>query len=169
MTALTLRPMTVADEDVAWAAHRELEADDFTFLLNLMEGESWVDYVARLERWRTGVDVPEQFVPATFLLAEVDGEVVGRTSIRHRLNEILADWGGHIGYCVRPAFRRRGYATEILRQSLGVARDVGVERALVCCEDSNLASAKVIESCGGVLEDLRGPDGLTRRYWIDTR
>ena len=30
--------------------------------------------------------------------------------------------GGHIGYAVRPAHRRRGYATEILRQSLIIAR-----------------------------------------------
>jgi len=172
MTDLTLRPLTLADEQVAWQAHRELASDDFTFLLNLRDDESWADYVARLTRWSADDGVPDHLVPATFLVAEVGGQVVGRTSIRHRLNETLASWGGHIGYGVRPAFRRRGYATEILRQSLDVARSVGIERALVCCEDANVGSATVIESCGGVLEDVRGPAdgfGATRRYWIDLR
>lgn len=170
MSKLILRPMTIDDEQVAWQAHRELAADDFSFLLGVEPDAPWADNLARLERSRLGIDIPERFVPATFLLAEVEGEVVGRTSIRHRLNDMLASWGGHIGYGVRPAFRRRGYATEILRQSLDVAREVGIERALVCCDDANAGSARVIERCGGVLEDVRGPGeghGRTRRYWID--
>ena len=170
MTDLVLRPITEADETVCWAAHRELAEDDFTFLLNVVEGEPWADYVARLERWCAGTDVPKPFVPAALLLAEVDGEVVGRSSIRYELNDWLAAWGGHIGYAVRPAFRRRGYAVEILQQSLIEAREHGVQRALVCCDDANLASAAVIERCGGVLEDVRESDGMhprSRRYWID--
>jgi len=70
-------------------------------------------------------------VPATFLLARVGGDLVGRVSIRHELNDFLAEFGGHIGYAVRPQFRRRGHATEILRQALVVARGEGVERVLV--------------------------------------
>jgi predicted acetyltransferase len=172
MAELTLRPMTVEDEKVAWQAHEELAADDFMFLLNLEDGESWASYVARLERFRLGIDVPENLVPATFLLAEVDGEVVGRTSIRHRLNDALRAWGGHIGYGVRPAYRRRGYATQILRRSLDVARSVNIPQALVCCDEDNVASAKVIERCGGVLEDVIEPadgHGRMRRYWIELR
>jgi predicted acetyltransferase len=49
-------------------------------------------------------------VSSTFLLAEVDGDIVGRVSIRHELNAYLPSVGGHIGYAVRPAYRRRGYA-----------------------------------------------------------
>jgi predicted acetyltransferase len=47
-------------------------------------------------------------VPSTFLVAEVGGALVARTSIRHELNEHLAALGGHIGYGVRPGHRRRG-------------------------------------------------------------
>ena len=61
-------------------------------------------------------------VPSTFLVADVGGVIVGRTSIRHELNEFLAREGGHIGYGVLAEHRRRGYATEILRHSLVVAR-----------------------------------------------
>ena len=96
------------------------------------------------------------------------GTLAGRVSVRHEFNDFLAAYGGHIGYCVRPRFRRRGLATEILGQALIIARAHGVDRVLVTCDEDNLASAKVIESHGGVLEDRRlDPDGvLKRRYWI---
>jgi len=109
-------------------------------------------------------------VPATFLVAEVGGQVVGRVSIRHELNAYLAEVGGHIGYGVRPGFRRRGYATGILRQSLAVAASVGLERVLVTCDSDNVGSATVIENCGGVLEKIvPSRDGSVpkRRYWVE--
>jgi predicted acetyltransferase len=123
-----------------------------------------------LKRIRTGAEVPDGWVPETFLAAEVAGQLVGRASIRHRLNQWLAQWGGHIGYAVRPAFRRRGYATAILRQSLPIANDLGIQRVLVVCDEANVGSARVIERCGGVLESVVvGEDGSTgkRRYWFE--
>jgi predicted acetyltransferase len=109
-------------------------------------------------------------VPTTFLVADVGGEIVGRTSIRHELNEFLAREGGHIGFGLVAKHRRRGYGTEILRQSLVIARAVGIDRVLVTCDDDNVGSAAVIERCGGVFDSLVEPtEGrtLTRRYWID--
>jgi predicted acetyltransferase len=109
-------------------------------------------------------------VPSTFLVAEVNGEIVGRTSIRHQLNEFLLREGGHIGYSVLPAHRRRGYATEILRQSLIIARSIGIDRVLVTCDNDNAGSIKAIEANGGKLDSVivleTFPAGV-RRYWID--
>ncbi len=44
-----------------------------------------------------------RWVESTWLLGEVDGAVVGRSSIRFELNDFLLAEGGHIGYAVRPA------------------------------------------------------------------
>ena len=166
---LRLRPLRLDDEPVWRAAQEELLADGFLFGF-MRDGESFAEHIARLERQRRGHDLGE-LVEATFLVAEVDGEIVGRTSIRHGLNDFLVFRGGHIGYGVRPAFRRRGHATEILRQSIVIARSYGVEAALVTCDDDNAGSATVIEACGGELERVvPGPeaaDGVAfRRYWI---
>ena len=87
-----------------------------------------------------------------------------------RLTWCRAQWGGHIGYAVRPAFRRRGFATEILRQSLEITESLGIRRVLVTCNAVNVASARVIERCGGVLESIvPGEDGSMpkRRYWFE--
>ena len=121
-----------------------------------------------LENRRRGFELSSGWVAETFLAAHVDGVLVGRVSIRHELNESLRNFGGHIGYAVRPHYRRRGFATEILRQALIIARSVGVEEALVTCDDNNLISASIIERLGGELEDVRDdPDGPPkRRYWI---
>lgn len=166
---LRLRPLTDADREQALGAHEELAAGGFEFLLELRDGEPWEEHVRRHEGYRHGIGLPEGYVPATFLVAEVAGELVGRSSIRHALNDHLREVGGHIGYGVRPAFRRRGHATEILRQSLEVLRPLGVQRALVTCDDDNTGSATVIERCGGRLENVVPVAGGApkRRYWID--
>jgi len=99
-------------------------------------------------------------VPSTFLFAFDASRIIGRVSIRHELNEFLLRVGGHIGYVVVPEFRRQGYATAILHQSLKIAHDeLGIGRVLVTCDDDNVGSIRTIEKNGGVLENvLTSPD-----------
>lgn len=151
---LLLRPLRVDDEAQARAAHEELRADGFGFLLALREelggeAEPWEHYVERMAAHARGEQLEGRFVPATFLVAEVDGVIVGRGSVRHELNEWLSVWGGHIGYGVRPAHRRRGYATQILRGCLDLLGGLGVDEALVTCDVDNAGSEAVIRACGG--------------------
>lgn len=115
-----------------------------------------------------GVDLPADRVPGAFLLATVAEEVVGRVSLRFELNDWLAIYGGHIGYCIRPGWRGQGYATEILRQALVVTRSEGVGAALLTCDPANAASAAVILHNGGVEAEPRtDAAGKTkRRFWI---
>ena len=167
---LILRPLGPADEDDVRTAQAELAADGFSFALFHGADTAWAEYLASLEHLRRGVDLPPDRVPMTFLVAEVQGRIVGRTSIRHTLNDWLRARGGHIGYGVVPSARRRGYATEILRQSLVIARSYGVRDALLTADDDNIASIRVIERCGGHRDPDWPGDELDGRpigrYWI---
>lgn len=166
---LRLAPLREGDEQASRAACSELDAEGFPFLLGMEASITWEDYLARTLANRCGQRLPPEHVASTFLGAFVDGLLVGRTSIRHALTPALERAGGHIGYAVRPPYRRRGIATAILRQSLVVARAAGVDDVLLTCDDDNVASATVIERCGGVFEDVVQPDpggAPVRRYWI---
>lgn len=99
------------------------------------------------------------------------GEVVGFIQLRHELTDFLRQVGGHIGYSVRPSRRRRGHAGRALRLALDRARELGLTRVLVTCDDDNAASYRTIEGVGGVLEDVVDGSswgyGQVRRYWIE--
>jgi predicted acetyltransferase len=134
-------------------------------------GDSWSapngfeTFVAALRAQARGENLPAGYVPCTTLWW-VDGDTyVGRIAIRHALTPRLLEVGGHIGYDVRPTARRRGHATAMLRAALPVARRVGIESALVTCDVTNAASRRVIESCGGRLEDQRSGK---LRFWVPT-
>jgi predicted acetyltransferase len=99
----------------------------------------------------------------------VDGDaVVGGIVLRPFTDERVLRVG-HVGYGVRPSARGRGIATWALDQVLGHAREAGMDRVLLVCRDENVASSRVIERCGGVLERTVEPEQglLERRYWID--
>jgi predicted acetyltransferase len=164
---MKLRPLTFADETQALQAHSELAADNFEFLLGYTEGMEWSEYLQILDKLCAGTNLPEGRVPATFLIAENDGELVGRTSIRHELNDFLFTVGGHIGYGVLPNYRRQGFATEILKQSLTFINQLGITEVLVTCLEGNVGSKKVIQSQGGILENKVEYEGaFWERYWI---
>jgi predicted acetyltransferase len=123
-------------------------------------------YVDRVRaRALPGTPRPAGYVPDTILWFRDGATFLGRISIRHELNEVLRDVGGHIGYDVRPSARRRGHATEMLRQARPVARSLGIDPALVTCDVANIGSRKVILANGGVLEDERYGK---LRFWVPT-
>lgn len=170
-TELVLRRPRLDEEREVMRACDATAPDAPDFLHYYVEGMSFARYLEVLEEQERGIRLPSpHHVPSTFLLAFLGDRVVGRTSIRHRLNERLERLGGHIGYAVVPEFRGRGYATAILRKSLVLVRDhLGLDRVLVTCDEGNMASRRVIEKNGGVLENVAtGPDLPVpkRRYWI---
>ena len=122
----------------------------------------------KLDRARDDSPRPTGHVAATFYWVVDDARpdvYLGSVSVRHGLTPFLREVGGHIGYSVRPSARRRGIATEALRLVLPHAAALGIDPALLTCDLDNVASARVIEANGGVLEDVRG---TKRRYWVPT-
>jgi len=165
---LRLRPYRASDEASAVAIHRAMESENFHFLLGWDDNTTWSRFLRANEEQRRGDHLAPTQVRGVQLAAVVGGELVGRASLRFELNDFYATLGGHVGYGVAPLHRRRGYASEILRQALVILRGEGVEEILLTCRDDNVGSATVIERHGGAFESLvPDPDGpLYRRYWI---
>jgi len=125
-------------------------------------------FVAMVLPWSDpSFELPEDRVHSDYYwITDGEGaaeEVVGFLALRHELNAWLLEEGGHIGYSVRASRRREGHASAALGLGLTRCRELGIDRALVTCDDTNIASARTIESRGGVLEDIRDDK---RRYWI---
>lgn len=130
----------------------------------------WIDFENRLRK-RYG----EGYVPSEVFLAvrSEDERVVGIMDYRRTpLSPFLLQYGGNIGYSVRPAERRKGYAGEMLKQLLSICRDYGEQRVLLTCDKTNDASRKTIVKNGGVLENevtdggKLSASGVIQRYWI---
>jgi len=108
---------------------------------------------------------PAGFVPMTTLWWVEQDRFLGRLAIRHRLTPALREAGGHIGYDVRPSARRRGHARAMLAAALPIARALGIDEALLTCDETNVVSRRVIEANGGRYLDTIGPK---RRYQVPT-
>ena len=168
---LKLRPLRPEDEvsfKKAISAFKN-ESPSFEFAFEFDESIPFLEYIKKLEGWSLGKGLPDKFVPSTFLVGVIDGQIVGRLSLRHRLNDFLARIGGHIGYGVIPSCRQQGYATEMLKQALPICSSLGIKKVLITCDIDNLGSQKVIERCGGIFENVTDDSQLKvqkRRYWI---
>lgn len=104
-----------------------------------------------------------------FVLDEAD-RLVGAARLGHYLTVAGLNTFGHIGYGVRPSERNKGYATQIVQLCLEEARLRRMDRVLLGAHASNAASCRVIEKCGGVLENtVPDPNDISKsisRYWI---
>ena len=110
-------------------------------------------------------------VKATQYIAIDETEtIVGVLQLRHSLNDdYLLNYSGHIGYSIHPNYRRKGYATEMLRQAIyEIRQTLKLPEILLTCDTQNVASERVIIANGGILEDERiKEDGTIRkRFWI---
>ncbi|GAA4378905.1 GNAT family N-acetyltransferase [Paeniglutamicibacter cryotolerans] len=167
---LILRGLLPGDREQALAAHAELARENVDFLLDYDVGVDWAGYLALLSRQHGGIDLPAGRVPADLLAAVQGDDIVGRVSIRYELNDMLALIGGHLGYAVRPGYRRRGHAGRIMALALPRLAARGIDSALVTCAADNVASRKAIEGAGGAIDgevELL-PGYVTLRYRVPT-
>ena len=130
------------------------------------------DWLAQVEAFKHPETVPDGLVTSTqfVYVREEDEKIVGMIQIRHYLNDYLRDYAGHIGYSVCPGERRRGYATQMLRETLPYCRELGIDNVMISCLNDNEASRRVILKCGGVYDSTvyeADRDRYLERYIID--
>lgn len=154
MSEFLLRPLSERDE-FAFIQGAKLwaQSDLSWYAFDWRPGQPFSEYWERLRKNAAGIELPEGFVPNTMLYGFVDGQIVGRVHIRHRLSEALKRRGGHVGYAVAPPFRGRGYAQSMLRLALPMCDELGIDDVMLTCGDENVASYRVIEACGGRLTE----------------
>lgn len=134
-----------------------------------MEFDDWLLYTTKNRNPET---VNSEWVQAStfFAVRKSDEKIVGVIDLRHNLNNsFLKEYGGHIGYAVRPSERRKGYASDMLSQVICFAKKLGLQKVMLGCYSDNTASVKVIEKCGGKLFETKPYlDGKPMRvYFID--
>ena len=139
---------------------------DGTGILFRSSAEEWIEYINELEDRNNPNIIPS----LQYGLFDEENRLLGLIQIRLELKGYLINFGGHIGYCVRPSERRKGYAKSMLRLALDICRKEGLGKVLVTCLEDNVGSAKTIEACGGVFEKVVFDDlnykANMKRYWI---
>ncbi len=131
---------------------------------------SFTEYVDKLNAAAKGLGLPTGWVAhSTYWLVDSHREIVAVSNLRHALTDYLLRWGGHIGYGVRPAMRRKGYATEVLRQTLCRAKALGLRKIRLTCDKENVASARTILRNGGRFDEeeyMPEQHRIVARYWV---
>lgn len=82
---------------------------------------------------------------------------------------MTSKFGGLIGYSIKLDERRKGYATSMLKAILPYCKEIGLDKILISCIDSNIGSEKTILNNGGVYESTVYEQDKKRnlkRFWI---
>ena len=140
------------------------KANDFKqeFFANnehVINGSELLDNTDDYDKWLETVTAnadpltadPNWVVIDTFFALDENEKIIGIIDLRHTLNAFLKDFG-NCGYSVRPTERGKGYATEMLRQLLIIARKTGLSELHLSVEKTNDPSIKTIIKNGGVYE-----------------
>ncbi len=130
---------------------------------------AFTETVEGCDKQSHGEGLPEGWVPGTTRFLIHEGRILGLFNLRHRLTDNLLRFGGHVGYSIRPSERRKGHGTLLLEAAKTMAQSLGIERMLVTCHPTNVASVGVIAKCGGVFEDRSYYEPVGHdvcRYWI---
>ena len=140
-------------------AAEEMKHEFFDNNENVINGSALFDQMS-FDEWLENTDrnhdpdtVRSDWAVATtfFVVQKSDGKMLGMIDVRHELAvPFLQEYGGHIGYAVRPSERRKGYATRMLKLALSYCCSIGIPAVRLGCYADNKASIRTIERCGGV-------------------
>jgi predicted acetyltransferase len=162
---IELRPLSLGDGADIYAMLCEIGPGE-NGLGNSAYGVAFADfpdYLKQQDDMSKGLIDLSIFVPQTVYWLIVDRKPVGMVKLRHYLNDKLRVSGGHIGYCIRPSERGKGYGAIMLAETLKQARKLGIDEVMLTCSPDNTASIRTIERSAGMLESSTAD---TCTFWI---
>lgn len=144
-----------ADMEKEYLFVRDIPADENGFG-NSWAGVSREDFAQKalpqMISSSKGENLPEGYVPETFLFLWQDDEIVGQFRIRHCLCESLRNGAGHIGYFIKKECRGKGYGKEGLRLTLEIAKGIVPEEEIYLrVNKDNPASLHIMLWNGGYI------------------
>jgi len=166
---LLVRPTTELKEKAI-----DYRKEHFDFGEKIINGSELFDKTDSYEEWlKTVTDNsnantvnPQWVVTDTFFAIDNKTKnIVGIIDLRHTLNDFLMNFG-NCGYSVRPTFRCKGIATEMLKQLLVIAKEAGLSELHLSVEQDNIPSVKTIKKNGGVYERSFEYEGKTADIYI---
>ena len=169
---LLIRPTSEYASQIAQYRQEFLDAgDSMDGCGPLRRFENLEEYIQMCKDYEDPEKVPSHLVPATqfCFIRRSDNKLVGMIQVRHRFNNYLEKYAGHIGYSVRPSERCKGYAKTMLKMTLRYCREIGIDRVLIACIDGNIGSEKTILANGGVYETTvhePNENENLKRFWI---
>ena len=114
-------------------------------------------YISNYELWLEKLEIDrnvlasEERVPAEtfFLVRKEDNKIIGMIDVKLVLNKKLREYGGNIGYNIRPTERRKGYNKINLYLALKFCQTQGLKEVILATRKENIGSWKTMEALGG--------------------
>lgn len=162
---MKLEEIKNCDIDKAYQLHQYFQKDENGFTndaFNLTK-EEFIQFIDMCYHHSLGKNLPEGFVPCTYyILLNDENEYVGIFKLRHKLNKVLENGAGHIGYGIASPYRGHGYATTGLKLCIEKAREKGIKEIYMSCNKNNIASLKVQKNNGAYIHHEANNHYLTR-------
>jgi len=106
---------------------------------------NYAGYLNKRIAYARGEQLPKGWTPISTYFCIEHGVILGSIRVRLGSNDYIENVIGHVGYETRPSARGKGVAKFMLSniQKTALTKDV-----IITCDPANVASRKVIESCG---------------------
>ncbi len=125
--------------------------------------ENFEEHLGYIQKLKEGKGAKGSTPQTIYWLVKGD-KYLGEIHIRHRASGKIPN---HIYYDVAPRERNKGYGKLILKLGLEKAKELGLNKVILVCNQNNIASSKIIEANGGILrEDVQNSGEITKVYEI---
>ncbi|MBQ8199681.1 MAG: GNAT family N-acetyltransferase [Lachnospiraceae bacterium] len=152
---LYLKKVSLEDKEKEYAFVSVVPEDENGFInewLDISEEDFEEKALKVMLAQEKGENLPAGYVPQTIFFLWDENEIVGQFNVRHYLCESLMEGSGHIGYFIEKEHRGKGYATEGLRLTLQLAKDIIPEEEIYLrVNKDNPASLRVMQKNGGYI------------------